>query len=231
MKSNTDQAALEGAPQRKASVPQKAAARHAVGGTSPDVSHKAISPVMESIGIKAFEHYIQGVSVYLEYGSGGSTVLAARNGVKDIISVDSDLGWLDAVKRESAGTRSNVHLVHCDVGPTKEWGMPTDKSLAERFHRYPIAPWDAAEKLAAIPQMIFIDGRFRVACFLYSLLQGRVETPILFDDYRERSYYHVVEEFCDVQQMHGRMAEFAVTKNYSHKRLTAAIMKYSVDPG
>ncbi|MGH8654525.1 MAG: hypothetical protein ACREYE_21190 [Gammaproteobacteria bacterium] len=35
------------------------------------MSHKAIGPVMGSIGIKAFEHYIQGVSVYLEYGSGG----------------------------------------------------------------------------------------------------------------------------------------------------------------
>lgn len=204
--------------------------RHIGAEIKPDVSHKAIGPVMESIGIKAFEHYLQGVSVYLEYGSGGSTVLAARNGVKDIISMDSDLGWLDAVKRESAGTRSNVHLVHCDVGPTKEWGMPSGKSLAERFHRYPIAPWDAAEKLAAIPQMIFIDGRFRVACFLYSLLQAREGTPILFDDYLDRPYYNVVESFCDVHEIHGRMAVFVSSKRFSHKQVAACLLKYSVDP-
>jgi len=230
MKSNTDQAALKGAPQYKALAPQKGAASHAVGGMSPDVCHKAISPAMESCGIRAFERYIQGVSVYLEYGSGGSTLLAARNGVKHIISIDSDLGWLDTVKRESAGIRSNVHLVHCDVGPTKEWGMPADKSLAERFHRYPMAPWDVAEKLAVIPQVIFVDGRFRVACFLYSLLQAREGTPILFDDYRDRPYYNVVETFCDVHEMHGRMAVFVSSKRFSHKKVAASLLTYSVDP-
>ena len=37
-------------------------------------------------------------SCYLEYGAGGSTVLAARLGVADIVSVESDRAWLQRVE-------------------------------------------------------------------------------------------------------------------------------------
>ena len=34
-----------------------------------------------------------------------------------------------------------------------------------------------------VPDLILIDGRFRVCCFLSSLKYGNVGTKILFDDY------------------------------------------------
>lgn len=48
-----------------------------------------------------------------------------------------------------------------------------------------------------------IDGRFRVACFLYSLLCAETGTVILFDDYSLRFRYHLVEDFCPKVESHG----------------------------
>lgn len=43
--------------------------------------------------------------------------------------------------------------------------------------------------------MVLVVGRFRVACFVYSLLCAQTRTIILFDDYANREHYHAVEEF------------------------------------
>jgi hypothetical protein len=55
-----------------------------------------------------------------------------------------------------------------------------------------------------------IDGRFRVACVLESLLHLGPNTTcnILVDDYAGRPHYKSIEEFGDLVAMHGRMAHF-----------------------
>ena len=54
---------------------------------------------------------------------------------------------------------------------------------------------------------MLVDGRFRVACVLESLLSlsPLSETKILLDDYVDRPEYAVVEEYADVELV-GRMA-------------------------
>ena len=58
------------------------------------------------------------------------------------------------------------------------------------------------------PDLVLIDGRFRVACFLHSRLAAEAGTPSLFDDYTNRPQYHLVEEFCPNEQTEGREALF-----------------------
>src|SRR5258708_6728299 len=66
---------------------------------------------------------------YLEYGTGGSTLLAAECGMRLIVSVDSDATWLRKVAERIANKRTSVdiELIHCDIGPTGEWGFPLDR--------------------------------------------------------------------------------------------------------
>ena len=52
--------------------------------------------------------------------------------------------------------------------------------------------------------MVLIDGRFRVACFLFSLLNAKKDSIIIFDDYMNRSEYHVVEEVLPKYEKCGR---------------------------
>jgi hypothetical protein len=45
------------------------------------------------------------------------------------------------------------------------------------------SPW---RRGAVKPDLVLIDGRFRLACFLHPLLAAAPGTPILFDDYTNR---------------------------------------------
>ncbi len=108
---------------------------------SSDISCR---PHMEDEGLKLLENRFQTAKVYLEYGAGGSTVLAALLRVEVIHSIDSDLGFLCAVENKVAEckTRSKISTYYVDIGPTKEWGVPSELATASRCPRYCIAAWD-----------------------------------------------------------------------------------------
>jgi len=57
---------------------------------------------------------------------------------------------------------------------------------------------------------VLIDGRFRVACFLTSILHAEPPCRILFDDYRKKERYHVVERILSPVDFCGRQALFEV---------------------
>jgi hypothetical protein len=161
---------------------------------------------------------------YLEYGSGGSTLLAARQ-AQIVVSVDSDAHFLAAVRRKLAAEMGNrisaeqgsgsrgarPKLIHVNIGFTEEWGMPAftqpTRQRVRRWRNYPTAPWRYFRSIAQRPDLILIDGRFRVACTLESLLNSPPgsDLRILLDDYVSRPHYHVIERFADVQTV-GRMA-------------------------
>jgi len=69
------------------------------------------------------------------------------------------------------------------------------------------SPWRHG---AVKPDLVLIDGRFRLACFFHSLLAAAPGTPILFDDYTNRPHYQLVEEFCPISETEGRQALFRV---------------------
>ena len=146
--------------------------------------------------------------VILEYGSGGSTVLAAEMPGKFILSVESDRDWALRLQYylDEADTASPATVYPVDIGETGDWGRPKDHSGWTRYHEYALSIWD--EPFFRHPDVILIDGRFRPACLMTAL--ARIERPVtvLFDDYVERTRYHVVEEVVKPAQIIGRMAEF-----------------------
>ena len=93
---------------------------------------------------------------------------------------------------------------YVDIGKIGSWGYPVNLLDREKFHQYWKTPWSKNEKY----DLIVIDGRFRVQCFLYSLINANEGTIILFDDYCERPYYHVVEEIIKPEADDGRMSKF-----------------------
>jgi hypothetical protein len=148
--------------------------------------------------------------VILEYGSGGSTVLAATMPGKYVMSVESDRSWTRALRRKIAlsNPQSQVVLHHVDIGPTGDWGRPLDDSSWRNFHRYPSEIWDCP--FFRHPDVILIDGRFRTACLAVALLQAERPVTVLFDDYAERPRYHLVERIIGPIAQHDRMVEFRV---------------------
>jgi len=151
-----------------------------------------------------------GAGAILEYGSGGSTVLAAGMPGKTVFSVESDRRWAARMEAwfEAHPPAARVIVHHADVGPTRKWGMPTSQEHWRTFHRYPLAVWDLPDFVH--PDVVLIDGRFRAACLLAVLYRASRPVTVLFDDYGNRRGYHRVESFVKPMEVRGRMARFEI---------------------
>jgi hypothetical protein len=186
------------------------------------------NPLFDAGGLAFFKQRISSCSRYLEYGSGGSTVAVGRLNIP-FTSVESDKRFLAAVKAK-VGDGAERQFLAADIGMVSNWGYPlfvdvTPSRLA-KWRKYPCAPWP----LPALPDVILIDGRFRVACALATIknLQDKIDFEILFDDYADRDFYHPIEEFAQLHAMHGRMAVFK-PKPISAAKLDAAIERFETD--
>ncbi|MDZ7711331.1 MAG: hypothetical protein U5K36_15705 [Roseovarius sp.] len=166
-------------------------------------------PEVEAAHLRAAYEDAQAI---LEYGSGGSTVLAAEMPGKRVWSVESDeawaammQGWFDA-NPPAEGT--SVEVIWADIGPTKEWGHPQGKGAYLSFPRYPLGVWERGD---ITPDLVLVDGRFRTGCALAAALYTKGPLRLLFDDYAPRPHYHRIEDFIGApRRMIGRMAEFEV---------------------
>lgn len=150
-----------------------------------------------------FKKHASGSRVYFEYGVGASTEWVARRTVAEIVAVDTSSEWITRTTRRIRD-RPNVDLIWIDLGPVGAWGRPLSTERAAHFVDYVEGPWQTDLS----PDMILIDGRFRVACFLTTLIRAQVGAVIVFDDYKDRTHYHVVERFVKPERMCGRQAIF-----------------------
>lgn len=144
----------------------------------------------------------------LEYGSGGSTILASEMNDKTIFSVENDLNWSNKMKhyisQEKLISPAIIHFV--DIGSTGPWARPLTDTNWRDFHKYPLSVWDREDFID--PDVVLIDGRFRVACFITTFIKISKPTIVLFDDYVDREYYHTVERLAKPVKFIGRMAHF-----------------------
>lgn len=149
--------------------------------------------------------------VILEYGSGGSTLLAAENAGARVFSVENDGAWLAKMRQwfDAHPPKARLVLHHAETGQTKAWGMPRNMAGARHWPAYPNSVWDLGNFTQ--PDMVLIDGRFRLACFLTVLIRSTAPVQVLWDDYAERPGYHEAERLVKPSRMIGRMAEFHLT--------------------
>jgi hypothetical protein len=165
--------------------------------------------------------------VILEYGSGGSTVLAARSGCR-VISVESDKAWAQRLAAHLAPISDRAQVHHADIGPTGPWGAPRNDLHFRRFHSYALSVWDRPDFVE--PDLVLIDGRFRAACLVAVLLRATRPTTVLFDDYARRRYYHGVERLARKEEMIGRMARFTVTPGPIPPDMVTQAIGWFTDP-
>ena len=139
-----------------------------------------------------FTCFVKNAASYVEFGTGGSTVLASRHVRERIVSVDSSQEWLDQVR--SACTNSSVapELLYADIGATGDWGFPTDNQSRHRWPSYHSDVWNIEGSSDA--DLYLVDGRFRVACFAQVVLHCRPSAIIGIHDFASRPAYHRIRE-------------------------------------
>jgi hypothetical protein len=173
---------------------------------------------------------------YLEYGSGGSTLAALRM-VPCVVSVENDRAFHRAVTSKARSLSTGDYFpIFVNTGRTIEWGEPTvQRRTALRrwlWRRYAIAPWITIERNRLSPDLIFIDGRFRVACALESMLRlpSNSRCRILLDDVEQyNGAYLSIFEFAEEIEQHGRAVIFRRSSNFNQVRCRAVLTEYYTD--
>lgn len=176
---------------------------------------------------RVFKSILPSINCYAEYGVGKSSLWVLENSKASVLAVDTSEFWIYKVK-SSAGVQANrFEIEWIDLGPIGWAGRPVSYAHRGAFQRYIQSPWTRKQK----PQAILVDGRFRVASFLYSLAMADPGTIIFFDDYRERGQYHLVEEYLAPREYCGRQAIFEVPNaiDRSAVHLEAERFQYVMD--
>lgn len=152
-----------------------------------------------------FKEYILNANTFAEYGCGASTIWVFKNTNSTILSVDSSAIWIDKVNK-SCGNSNKIKLHYANIGRVKDWGVPVNYEKFSNFNEY--TDWIWEQNIS--PDIVLIDGRFRVCCFLTSLLYAKEGVLIFFDDYTNREEYHIVERFIKPIRICGRQSLFCV---------------------
>lgn len=130
---------------------------------------------------------------YLEFGSGGSTILAAKLGVPTLHSVESDRAWGEAVKQSPIAKPrfddGSFKLQWVDIGETKEWGFPKSSKDAVKWPAFSLSVWD---ELSFVPDFVLVDGRFRVSCALQSIARCDADTLFAVHDFERDDYQPIL---------------------------------------
>lgn len=69
---------------------------------------------------------------FLEFGCGGSTLLAIEHSLRFIASVDTDQAWIENLKANDVVNKAissrRLHFILVDLGPVGERGVPSGES-------------------------------------------------------------------------------------------------------
>lgn len=164
-----------------------------------------------------FKRTVTAARAYFEYGMGASTFWVLENTEATVRAVDTSESWVNSVRSRTSHP-DRLHAQWIDVGPLGDWGMPVSYAKRGNFRLYVEGPWQGGQN----PDVVLVDGRFRVCCFLHSLLSAAPGTRILFDDYHGRPWYRVVEEFVRPADRCGRQAMFVVPNSFDRDEATKA---------
>lgn len=159
-----------------------------------------LTPAMSDAEAAVLRECFSKANSLVEFGSGGSTLLAARSpSLRRIWSVESDPAWVARLHAEpdiaAAAQSGRLHLQSVDIGPVGGYGFPRDEAFRDRWPSYYESVWADAATLDT--DLVLIDGRFRVACALEALARCRPHAVLLFHDFWNRAPYHPVLAFTD----------------------------------
>lgn len=190
-----------------------------------DLKEKTISEAHDE---NAIQQRLIHAKVFLQYSCATYTPEACvKTNIQKVIAVESNKSLSDSVF-QSIVQKEKLHMVYANLGEVDASGRPISVEKFKNFHTYMVLPWALADKYMLSPDTIFINGPFKVACFLYSLICAEEGAVILFNDFFKNPAYEVVRNYCALEKRHGNMAEFVVKKNYVMSDITANIAKYSV---
>lgn len=188
---------------------------------------------MESDEYLLFSKTIENKEVVLEYGSGGSTIQFI-NRSKTVYSVESNpefYKYMRSIHLVNKVIGKSLFMKYIDLGDTDPWGRPVSLDKTENWPGYYSEVWKEILRDGNKVDIIFIDGRFRVACCLFSVLQILGNqwngTVIMIHDFWNRDEYKILLRFLDELESRSRLGVFTVKADIDADMVKTELEKYS----
>lgn len=174
--------------------------------------------------------YIQKSNHHLEFGMGGSTFLSLYYSRSFVYTVDSSNDWIIKIKNHyySIWNKKRLCICYADIGPTKEWGYPTLQH-DERFKNYSSAVFEIIG--SQIIDTVLIDGRFRVACAINSIIMLNEQPPIIMiHDFWQRPQYNILLKYLELIDSIDSLVVFKIKEGINLTDLHTDYDKYKYIP-
>ena len=167
---------------------------------------------------------------YLEFGSGGTTLFAYNTpNIEKIITVESDKKWIKNISYYIKNYKNKKKLIfeYIDIGEISVWGYPASKKNQEKFSNY---SKQVFKRYQNDYDLVFVDGRFRIACTLQVILNCKSDTKIMIHDFNNRPFYHILYKYLDIIYSVDTLALFSIKDDIDLKEVKLDYEKYKNDP-
>ena len=111
--------------------------------------------------------------------------------------------------------KERLNLLRIDIGEVGEWGVPLNEQKKDFYPNYSSMVFKDKQDF----DLVFVDGRFRVACVCSSIIHCNQNTKILIHDFNNRPYYNKIIEFLDFVDTCDTLAEFKIKENIDKQKL------------
>jgi hypothetical protein len=194
---------------------------------------KFYSFVMSENEIMLFDIIVNRSKVYLEFGMGGSTLRTLQNSKANIYSIDSDLNWINLIRRYwiiRFYENRRLHLLHINIGRTKEWGYPEGIDSVALFPNYSANVFNIIKNKEQI-DTVLIDGRFRVACTLRTIMECHLnrQLKIIIHDFWNRPIYFILLKYLYEINRADTLGVFRIRENTNLQLVCADYEQYKYD--
>lgn len=191
------------------------------------------APRMHREELAQFLKLLERAHRYLEFGMGGSTILASVHPLERIWCVESNREWVEKCKRHdrvlAALQDGRMAILHVDIGPIKGWGFPADQTLSGRWPAYYLAVWGAIA--ASTLDLVFVDGRWRVECILQALLRVGNDCMLALHDFGDkRVSYAAILPFVEVVDQTRTLLSFKRKPDIDWYALMEEIPRHARNP-
>ena len=182
-----------------------------------------MEPHMTDSERSLFESILRRAGSFMEFGAGGSTVLADKLVRGPVYSVESDRDWIAKVRSLAVEGDYERRFIFADIGPTGRWGRPLKGHGEVDYLNYHNNIWVDIDRSF---DAYLIDGRFRVACFCQALLRAGPQARLMIHDYRSRPHYHPIEEVAVPVAETEDLTVFTRRPGVEDERIRALIERY-----
>lgn len=199
-------------------------------------SAETLTPVMQADELMLLRAVGEPRQRILEFGAGGSTAEWVALGCPHIVSVENDPDWIDHMRRQPCLREplrtGRLTILHADTGPILGWGWPDGTEHMESWPSYWSSVWEseAIQGAAQPPDLVFVDGRFRVACTLFAAQKITPLGLLAIHDFWDRPHYHVVLRHLNVVASSERLVVLQRRVDFDPAAASEDLERHALDP-